>query len=87
MAICVALGTRVVFDSNVVTDIQIPTIEPAPEYDGVCEGFYLLTKAEVSALQASPLLISVEDGLLLSGSILTLWAIAWAIRATRKALD
>lgn len=87
MGLCVVLGSRVVFDSNTATNAEIPTVSQVAEHDGVCEGFYLLTKSEVRELSGSPLNLSVEDGALVSASILTLWAIAWALRATRKALD
>jgi hypothetical protein len=32
------------------------------------------------------LTMSTEDGVVISGAIVTLWCIAWAIRAVRKAL-
>jgi len=53
--------------------------------------FVAVSQSEWSALEekasANPLLLSVEDGVLISGAIVTLWCIAWAVRAVRRALD
>ena len=52
-----------------------------------CTGFVLLTPAEYSAMASNPFVLSVEDGALISGAIGGVWALAWALRAIRSALD
>jgi len=65
-----------------------------------CYGYVLVTPAELQDMQAriqqleqggtpsssSLLDMSVEDGILLSGAVVVLWCMAWAIRAVRKVL-
>lgn len=41
---------------------------------------------EPADVPPNPLFMSVEDGLILSGAIATLWCIAWAARVVRLAL-
>lgn len=69
--------------SSVVVFTPSPTSQVCP--------FVVVSQAEWSALEekasANPLLLSVEDGALISGAIVTLWCIAWAVRAVRRALD
>jgi hypothetical protein len=47
-----------------------------------------VTELESAAPGGGPsiLSMSVEDGVLLSGAITTVWCIAWAIKAVRRAL-
>lgn len=47
----------------------------------------VVSHAEWLEVSASPFKLSTEDGLLVAGAISSLWCLAWAIRAVRKALD
>lgn len=80
-----ASGHAIVGDGGAVISAVI--VPDSADSGGKCANGVVLSQAEYSSLANSPLNVSVEDGLLISSSILTLWAIAWAIRATRKALD
>lgn len=51
-----------------------------------CTGFVLVTPAEYSALSHNPFVLSVEDGLLISGAIAAVWAAAWAWKALAAVL-
>jgi hypothetical protein len=52
-----------------------------------CTGFLIVTPAEYAALSHNPFMLSVEDGLLISGAIAAVWAAAWAWRKAASALQ
>ena len=93
MPACVGIGT---VNNN---GAQVPVVQPVATPAGTsCPGFVVMSPGEfdqvMAVVQGGPsggvpsiFSMTVEDGVLVSSSILTLWAIAWAIRATRKALD
>lgn len=51
-----------------------------------CLGFVLLSPAEYSALASSPFLLSVEDGVSLSMSIVAVWVTAYCFRALYRVI-
>lgn len=58
--------------------------EPYRMSEGLtCTGFVVV---EPSEIPPNPLYLSNEDGLLISGAIISVWCIAWSIRAARMAL-
>jgi hypothetical protein len=58
-------------------------LTPMPE---PCTALVLLTPAEYSALSQNPFILSPEDGLLLSGAVVGVWAAAFGVRAAIRAL-
>lgn len=52
-----------------------------------CTTLVILTPVEYGALASNPFVLSIEDGLLVSGAVSTLWLIAWAARAVRSVLS
>lgn len=52
-----------------------------------CTGFVILTPAEYSTLVSNPLLLTPEDGFVLSAAVIGVWASAVAIRALIRALN
>lgn len=52
-----------------------------------CNGFLLLTPAEVAALQPAFVPLSVGEGVLVSGAILALWSLAWLYGAISRFLQ
>lgn len=67
---------------------MVEVMMPAPPGPGC--GWVVFSSAEASDLQAAannPFALTTEDGLLVAGAISSLWALAWGIRAIRKALD
>lgn len=52
-----------------------------------CTTAVVLTPAEYGALAANPLNLSLEDGALLGGAIVGIWAAAFAFRAAIRALN
>lgn len=52
-----------------------------------CTTLLLVTPAEYTALSHNPFVLSVEDGLLISGAIAAIWAAAWAWRALARVLS
>lgn len=70
--------------------IQSNTVRPADVPDCAAAGpghYLLLTTDEVGTLYASPLNLSIEDGLLVAGSVCGVWLIAWGFRALARALN
>lgn len=51
-----------------------------------CTGLVILTPAEYSALSQNPFLLSIADGLLISGAIVAVWVSAWCIKAIASVL-
>ena len=51
-----------------------------------CLGLVVLTPAEYSSLLQNPFLISVSDGLLISGAVIAVWVAAWCIKAVASVL-
>jgi hypothetical protein len=58
-------------------------LTPMPE---PCTALVLLTPAEYGALSHNPFVLSPEDGLLISGAVVGVWAAAFAVRAAIRAL-
>jgi len=83
MPVCVQPGL-IPIEGGGQVEVMMPAPSPCPG------GFEVLSSMEVSELQAiaanNLFTLTVEDGVLVSSSIATLWCIAWAIRATRRAL-
>ena len=52
-----------------------------------CTTLLLLTPAEYTALAFNPFVLSVEDGLLISGAIAAVWVAAWCWRALALTLQ
>lgn len=52
-----------------------------------CTGFVLLTPAEYGVVAANPFVLTVEDGILISGAVGAVWALAWALRSIRSVLS
>lgn len=60
---------------------------PAYEFDPAsqtCAGLVALSHADVPP---NPFLLSIEDGLLVSGAIWGVWLLAWTLKAIRSVLD
>ncbi|MFK7087396.1 hypothetical protein AAFM71_01160 [Chromobacterium violaceum] len=53
------------------------TLKFTPDDAQGCSGYLLLTPQEVASLQSPFPPLSVTDGLMISGAILGLWALAW----------
>ncbi len=58
----------------------------APSVADPCTGLVVLTPAEYEAMATNPLNLSVEDGALVAGLIVGVWAIAWSFRALYSVL-
>lgn len=65
-----------------VTVSQVSGVDViVPSSEQPCTTALLLTPAEFAHITLNPFVLTIEDGLLLSGSIVGLWAIAWGIKA------
>lgn len=51
-----------------------------------CTSLLLLNPAEYATLAANPLLLTAEDGAIVSAAILGAWATAWAVRSLYRLL-
>lgn len=56
------------------TAVEVTTADP-------CTTLLLLTPAEYSAMASNPFVLSPEDGLLISGAVVGVWAAAWCWKA------
>lgn len=52
-----------------------------------CTSLVMLTPVEYSTMAENPFRLSIEDGVLISGAVGTVWAFAWAVRAVRSVLS
>lgn len=75
MATCAAIAT--IDGQGVFVPVEV---EP-------CTSLLLLTPAEYAAVSQTPFVLSVEDGILVSGAVGAVWVFAWAVRSVRSVLS
>lgn len=65
-----------------VTVAQVNGVDViVPIRDDPCTTALLLTPTEFAHIAQNPFVLSIEDGALISGAIVGIWAIAWGIKA------
>lgn len=56
-------------------------LAPAAAASEPCTSLVVLTPAEYEALSHNPFNLTPEDGALVAGAVVSVWAMAWAFRA------